>query len=540
MGSIVQKPGRRTVPLALVLLILGAALASAPRAAAKGGRSNPCHPGWGLIRPFDGSTLVSVTALSSEDMWAVGSEDNLQHWDGTSWTREGPADYSSSAELLQGVGMLSSSEAWAVGYGSATASGGPVALHYLGGAWRHVAPVQVEPQDRLYDVAGSSSDDVWAVGAQSNGVLIEHWDGASWTIVPGANPLGGQALKAIAIRNPSDVWAIGDRGLVERWDGITWNAFPIPTTADLYDVSVVSSANVWVTGYDPATRKAVAWRWNGKRWSAPHLPNILNAVLSSVSGSSPNNVTAVGFYGDPTLGQDVPLTEHWNGKAWSVVQTANPQPNNAAGYILNGVAVTDTTAFSVGQNVGGGNFIERSFPCLVSVSDTGTVPLKATVPQGSFVGWAFPRSNLANHTVTDHSGLGLFNSGDQGAGGGFFYQFTAAGSYPLIDMDTGTTSIVNVPPVASPTSGGPNTVFTLRWATTTATAPLAYDIQIKAPGASSFSDWRVGVSSSTSTFGSNDAAWVGPGTYAFRARVRSGSTQAAIGFSPTLSIVVSA
>src|SRR5207247_2313765 len=69
------------------------------------------------------------------------------------------------------------------------------ALHWDGSAWSIVATPNA-PMDwsRLYGVAATSSNDVWAVGASQDvasvpgRTLIEHWDGSAWSIVPSPSP----------------------------------------------------------------------------------------------------------------------------------------------------------------------------------------------------------------------------------------------------------------------------------------------------------------------------------------------------------------
>lgn len=67
----------------------------------------------------------------------------------------------------------------------------------------------------LSGVAVGSANDIWAVGNYYNAslsiyqVLIEHWDGTSWSAIP--NPsLGVSELKAVAAISSVNVWAVGD------------------------------------------------------------------------------------------------------------------------------------------------------------------------------------------------------------------------------------------------------------------------------------------------------------------------------------------
>ena len=64
------------------------------------------------------------------------------------------------------------------------------------------------------------------------GPLVEHWDGASWTIVTAADPPSNQdQLNGVAAHAAGEVWAVGSQSdyyvqhytpLVERWNGVAW------------------------------------------------------------------------------------------------------------------------------------------------------------------------------------------------------------------------------------------------------------------------------------------------------------------------------
>src|SRR2546427_8867020 len=100
---------------------------------------------------------------------------------------------------LQGIEAIAPDDVWTVGY--ANNPSGPqysiqtLALHWDGSAWSIVATPNA-PMDwsRLYGVAATSSNDVWAVGASQDvasvpgRTLVEHWDGTAWSIVPSSEP----------------------------------------------------------------------------------------------------------------------------------------------------------------------------------------------------------------------------------------------------------------------------------------------------------------------------------------------------------------
>ena len=63
-------------------------------------------------------------------------------------------------------------------------------------------------------------------------MLVEHWDGVRWRVVPTPNATGS-FLTGVAAVSAQDVWTVGhvgqppnDRRLVEHWDGVRWRVVP--------------------------------------------------------------------------------------------------------------------------------------------------------------------------------------------------------------------------------------------------------------------------------------------------------------------------
>jgi hypothetical protein len=206
------------------------------------------------------------------------------------------------------------------------------------------------------------------------GQLIEHWDGVRWRVAPAPQP--GGILHAIAARTPRDVWAVGSRKrgagfvtLVEHWNGTRWMivASPSPPVvrgerrdAILQAVTANSPTDVWAAGNSvigvPATAsRTLIEHWNGQRWTIVPSPDVTsggvtNDFLFSVSGSRPDDVWAVGSWGDYLPGGfggkgDHTLTLHWDGRRWS--RSITPALRQRA--LLSGVAATGGRAWAVGD-----------------------------------------------------------------------------------------------------------------------------------------------------------------------------------------------
>jgi len=77
----------------------------------------------------------------------------------------------------------------------------------------------------LASISAVSANDIWAAGTSSYTyytgegdanttyyALFEHWDGSTWSIVPGANTAGTSAQGTpygVAAVSTGDVWAVG-------------------------------------------------------------------------------------------------------------------------------------------------------------------------------------------------------------------------------------------------------------------------------------------------------------------------------------------
>ena len=148
--------------------------------------------------PFPNS-LSAVTAIAPDDVWAVGTwftkafDDRTLtlHWDGTSWHRvpspnAGPA---SAANDLVSVSAIATDDVWAVGSRGLHT----LTMHWDGTSWSIVPSPTPGGLADLAAVIAVGPDDVWAAGGSvdrqvnAGRTLVEHWDGMGWTVVESAN-----------------------------------------------------------------------------------------------------------------------------------------------------------------------------------------------------------------------------------------------------------------------------------------------------------------------------------------------------------------
>jgi hypothetical protein len=326
-------------------------------------------------------TLSAVTAISSDDVWAVGggadpndpdnSDPAVEHWDGAAWVQVPAEATAENEEGLVGVSAVGPNDIWAVG-----SSGQPSFRdkqieieHWDGTAWRFSLPVQASFNNVLSGVAAVSANDVWAVGALSTGgtgrnrALIEHWNGTTWSVAAIPDPAGTDSLSKVTAVSASDVWAVGSGGpanggpsrpLFMHWNGSTWSLVRSPTvqgkTTVLADVTSVASNDVWAVGsfFDfsvPSFSSTLTEHWDGQRWrivkSADTGKDNADG-LAAAAGIGHDDVWAIGNFvqhGEQTL------TEHWNGSSWTIA--AAPRS-----FLMSGAtAVATDDVWAVGSSL---------------------------------------------------------------------------------------------------------------------------------------------------------------------------------------------
>ncbi len=119
-------------------------------------------------------------------------------------------------------------------------------------------------------------------------------------------PTKGARINGIWGSGPSDVFLVGDGGMVLRFDGQAWKAMSSGVSVTLYDVWGLGPTEVHAVG-----SAGTALRFNGKAWSA--AASGTKAALRGVWGSGPSRVFAVGGDGKASVGL------RFDGKAWSAV-----------------------------------------------------------------------------------------------------------------------------------------------------------------------------------------------------------------------------
>lgn len=392
-------------------------------------------PAWDVVRSRnsgDGANeLLGVAGVSGGQVWAVGSRGDrtlTERWNGSAFSIVPSPSVPGRSSVLEDVAGTVSNDVWAVGHADVTDFVGSrtLVLHWDGTAWSRVPAPSLgggEDQNVLTGVAAISANDAWAVGSFSSidpnsaTALTLHWNGSTWRTV--ANDCG-RALREVFALSATDVWAVGG-GSTCRWNGASWvlhpaNPGPSQQFVDLQDVSGTTSDDLWSVG-----------------------------VLSSSCGEG--QVCSSG------------VAEHWNGTAWSFM---------GVGEVLYGVrAVSTDDVYAVGLGLG---------PAILHFDGAGwaTVPAPTpTVPGTLFAVdasspadlWAVgsrltggPLQTLAEHAPSPTSGAVVGRTGVSGATVSWFGPETGSvetdvfGHYQVGGLDAGDYTFVATNPGCSPAS----------------------------------------------------------------------------------------
>ncbi|MGA8744575.1 MAG: hypothetical protein WB507_01770, partial [Solirubrobacterales bacterium] len=155
------------------------------------------------------------------------------------------------------------------------------------------------------------------------------------------NPTGSieATLEGLSCSSSSACMAVGsyhesggkDKGLAERWNGSAWSSMTTPTPTeseggnDLYGVSCLSSSSCFAVGrrinkestelHIPTEERTLAETWNGTAWTVQSTPNPEKNhwdTFTGVSCTSSIACTAVGTtYPTSTSGESLTLGERY-------------------------------------------------------------------------------------------------------------------------------------------------------------------------------------------------------------------------------------
>ena len=237
---------------------------------------------WRFFQPLT-ERVHALWGAVTNDVWAVGENGLLMHWDGGKWSRW------RLAGNLRAVWGRARDDVWINGCANNF-------YHWNGATWSRVAsPIPADYVGVCLALGGTSPADISAIGEDR----FLHWTGAAWTYEP--SPLkGDRALAAAgriaALRSAQaggDLWAVGQEGgypLVLRRHADRWVKLPTPRiVGHLCAIWGDRDDNVWTVGTE-----GLILHWDGKSWTKEKSGVV--EQLSAIDGAG-DNVWIVGDRG---------------------------------------------------------------------------------------------------------------------------------------------------------------------------------------------------------------------------------------------------
>ena len=289
----------------------------------------PCMRfGWSLEDPMAAETKSDAM----QDVWGTsqslfvlispgGVRSAAQSWAQT-WVPVG-----AEGDSIEGRALWASSsgDIWVID------SAGLDLHHWNGATWVREPEIGV-PERELYELWGSGASDVFAVG---NGGVVSHFDGVEWTAQPTPPSTGN--LRAVWGISSDEVYAVGERGSLIRFDGTRWSTVETGTSETLTGVWADSQREIWTVSATGVRR------FDGEQWTPMLSLDALAEGRSWISATGPSDVWVSG-------GREGMVWRH-DGLRWTRLLAGDafgPQP-----------LWVDRNAAAVGFEFGSGNGMMR-------------------------------------------------------------------------------------------------------------------------------------------------------------------------------------
>jgi MYXO-CTERM domain-containing protein len=145
-----------------------------------------------------------------------------------------------------------------------------------------------------------------------------------------------QNLRCVWGSSDSDLWVVGDKGMISHFDGRGWSDSKSGTTEDLTGIYGSAANDVWVS-----TQQGSVLHWDGSSWGLAVA--MADTTLLNIWASGPMDVWAVGI---ATSDGDAGLVRHWNGTKWDTTIV----PNSTSVWSVNGMGPNEIWLTGSSQN----------------------------------------------------------------------------------------------------------------------------------------------------------------------------------------------
>jgi hypothetical protein len=196
---------------------------------------------WRRVKPAAARTETYwwVHGTGPNDVWLVGEQGRITHWDGASF-RE---DASGTTATLFGVMAFAANDVWAVGGTPESATGAnDVVLHFDGAAWKEEGLPEKNGR-AMFKVWGSSANDIYVVGEAGT-----VWHRSNGAFVREAQGVAMNRLTTVHGCSADQVIAVGGRELLTSSGKGDWKRSDMLLVNDLNGVACTGNKAVIVGG----------------------------------------------------------------------------------------------------------------------------------------------------------------------------------------------------------------------------------------------------------------------------------------------------
>jgi hypothetical protein len=281
-----------------------------------------------------------------------------------SWT-VAPGTVLPNPGITAGVGCVSASACMVVGVQSG-ASSTSLAATWNGSTFTQATPVSTTAQ--LADFTCAPTTVCMATGeddaTSTPDPYSETWNGTSFSASPMAVPTSSVFAQSIGVACPTSTscyaagWnqdtAFNNAVLLEHWNGTSWSiqtpTLPASTTASkLLDISCTSDTACTAVGYYEATgqpRRPLVEVWNGTSWTPQTAAANVSGQLQGVECDGASRCMAVGIYWDNSTGVQHHLAESRSGTTWTRLSVPDPSASGATDPYLEDVSCITSPSYA--------------------------------------------------------------------------------------------------------------------------------------------------------------------------------------------------
>ena len=240
--------------------------------------------------------VTGMFAADATHVYAAAEDPGLLMWNGSSWSSVGGGGYGGFYDL-EGVGMRTATDGWAVGYHGTL-------VRLSGGNGTEISS-DVGGGSTVSSLSIVSANEIWAGDENSNDVI--RWDGSKWTEMNTGNLDSPQGIYAAA---HDDVYAGSHYNAgIWHYDGTTWTA-------------QASSPNIdatWGTGHSDVYASGIGGylaHYDGSNWTP--VAGASSNELFGIGGSGAGDVYVVGAQNTLLHGSGTSFTKLDAGIAYPV------------------------------------------------------------------------------------------------------------------------------------------------------------------------------------------------------------------------------